>query len=174
MFIINIVFFFPTTPQTNIANMNYTMVGYYCPVYGGVHWRPVQISGYSSNFSCSFPSHKFLKIICCIQMFERVLNLNRTFVNTFIRVRSSICPPCLNWTQGLVLGSTKNTLENQTEPDHGSTRHCFCIREASFYLAKKVDPEIVHLAGRWHSLAYETYIWALEQVASQHLSILSP
>lgn len=49
MFIINIVFFFPTTPQTDVANMNYTVVvlggilflsilWYYCPVYGGVHW----------------------------------------------------------------------------------------------------------------------------------------
>lgn len=44
-----IIFFFPTTPQTNIPNMNYTVVvlggvlllalaWYYFPVYGGVHW----------------------------------------------------------------------------------------------------------------------------------------
>lgn len=52
--------------------------------------------------------------------------------------------------------------------------HSFRIGGASFYLAKKVDPEIVRLAGRWRSLAYETYIRAFEQVASQHLSILSP
>ncbi|KAG1721083.1 amino acid/polyamine transporter I [Suillus paluster] len=49
MFIMDIVFFFPTTPQTDVANMNYTVVvlggllmlsimWYYCPVYGGVHW----------------------------------------------------------------------------------------------------------------------------------------
>ncbi|KAG1744390.1 amino acid permease-domain-containing protein [Suillus lakei] len=49
MFIMNIVFFFPTTAQTDVANMNYTVVvlggilflsilWYYCPVYGGVHW----------------------------------------------------------------------------------------------------------------------------------------
>lgn len=51
--------------------------------------------------------------------------------------------------------------------------HSFRIGGASFYLAKKVDPEIVRLAGRWRSLAYETYIRAFEQIASQHLSILS-
>ncbi|KAG1744393.1 amino acid/polyamine transporter I [Suillus lakei] len=49
MFIMNIVFLFPTMPQTDVANMNYTVVvlggtlflsilWYYCPVYGGVHW----------------------------------------------------------------------------------------------------------------------------------------
>ncbi|KAG2062201.1 hypothetical protein BDR06DRAFT_946350, partial [Suillus hirtellus] len=37
----------------------------------------------------------------------------------------------------------------------------------------KVDPEIVRIAGRWKSLAYETYIRAFEQVASQHLGNLS-
>jgi len=45
----NIAYFFPTTPQTDVANMNYTVVvlggmlflsvvWYYFPVYGGVHW----------------------------------------------------------------------------------------------------------------------------------------
>ncbi|KAG2047467.1 amino acid transporter [Suillus hirtellus] len=49
MCIMNITFFFPTTPQTDVANMNYTVVvlggilflsivWYYFPVYGGVHW----------------------------------------------------------------------------------------------------------------------------------------
>ncbi|KAG2351622.1 amino acid permease-domain-containing protein [Suillus spraguei] len=44
-----IVFFFPSTPQTTVQEMNYTVVvlggymalaifWYYCPVYGGVHW----------------------------------------------------------------------------------------------------------------------------------------
>ncbi|KAG2036395.1 amino acid/polyamine transporter I [Suillus americanus] len=44
-----IVFFFPSTPQTTVREMNYTVVvlggymslaifWYYCPVYGGVHW----------------------------------------------------------------------------------------------------------------------------------------
>ena len=44
-----IMFFFPTTPQTTAQEMNYTVVvlggfmslsilWYYCPVYGGVHW----------------------------------------------------------------------------------------------------------------------------------------
>jgi hypothetical protein len=51
--------------------------------------------------------------------------------------------------------------------------HLFCIGGASFYLAKKVDPEVVHLASRWHSLAYGTYIRAFEQVANKHLSFQS-
>ncbi|KAG2355097.1 amino acid/polyamine transporter I [Suillus spraguei] len=49
MIIMDIVFFFPTTPQTNVPNMNYTVVvlggilflsilWYYCPMYGGVYW----------------------------------------------------------------------------------------------------------------------------------------
>ena len=35
--------------------------------------------------------------------------------------------------------------------------------------AQKVNPEIVRIAGRWRSLAYEVYIRAFEQVASRHL-----
>ncbi|KAF8233068.1 hypothetical protein L208DRAFT_1269059 [Tricholoma matsutake] len=46
--------------------------------------------------------------------------------------------------------------------------HSFRISGASFYLSQKVDPEIVQLAGRWCSLAYEAYIRAFEQVASRH------
>lgn len=48
--------------------------------------------------------------------------------------------------------------------------HSFRIGGASYYLAQKVDPEIVRLAGRWKSLAYEAYIRAFEQVASRHFS----
>jgi len=48
--------------------------------------------------------------------------------------------------------------------------HSFRIGGASFYLARKVDPEIVRLAGRWKSLAYQVYIRAFEQIASQHLA----
>ncbi|KAG2146275.1 hypothetical protein DEU56DRAFT_731723 [Suillus clintonianus] len=51
--------------------------------------------------------------------------------------------------------------------------HSFRIGGASFYLAQKVDPEIVRLAGRWRSLAYETYIRSFEQVASRHLAGLA-
>ena len=43
---------------------------------------------------------------------------------------------------------------------------------ASFYLAHNIDPEIVRLAGRWKSLAYETHIRASEQVASRRLAHL--
>ncbi|KAF8553643.1 amino acid transporter [Imleria badia] len=49
MAFMDVVFFFPTTPQTSTPNMNYTivvlggvlvlsLVWYYFPVYGGVHW----------------------------------------------------------------------------------------------------------------------------------------
>jgi hypothetical protein len=49
MAFMSIVFSFPTTEQTNAQNMNYTVVvlggvlilsllWYYFPVYGGVHW----------------------------------------------------------------------------------------------------------------------------------------
>ncbi|KAG1780030.1 amino acid/polyamine transporter I [Suillus placidus] len=49
MVFMNIVFFFPATPQTTVREMNYTVVvlggfmslavfWYYCPIYGGVHW----------------------------------------------------------------------------------------------------------------------------------------
>ena len=47
--------------------------------------------------------------------------------------------------------------------------HSFCIGGASFYLAQGVSPEIVRIASRWKSLAYETYIQAFEQVASRHM-----
>ena len=47
--------------------------------------------------------------------------------------------------------------------------HSFRIGGASFYLAQKIDLEIVRLAGRWRSLAYEVYIRVFEQIASHHL-----
>ncbi|KIJ48375.1 hypothetical protein M422DRAFT_162552, partial [Sphaerobolus stellatus SS14] len=51
-----------------------------------------------------------------------------------------------------------------------SIGHSFRIRGASYYLAQKVDPEIIRIAGRWRSLAYETYIRAFEHTASRHMS----
>jgi len=48
--------------------------------------------------------------------------------------------------------------------------HSFRIGGASFYMASGVDPEVVRMAGRWRSLAYETYIRSFEQVVSLHLS----
>ena len=47
--------------------------------------------------------------------------------------------------------------------------HSFRIGGASFYLAQKVDPEVVHLAGRWKSLAYEAYIRAFELIGNRHM-----
>ncbi|KAJ7018794.1 hypothetical protein C8F04DRAFT_1149944 [Mycena alexandri] len=51
--------------------------------------------------------------------------------------------------------------------------HSFRIGGASFYLAKGVTPEIVRLAGRWKSLAYEAYIRAFEQIASRYMAGLA-
>lgn len=51
--------------------------------------------------------------------------------------------------------------------------HSFRIGGASFYLAQGVNPEIVRIAGRWKSLAYQTYIRAFELVVSCHLSNLA-
>jgi hypothetical protein len=54
--------------------------------------------------------------------------------------------------------------------DWGTTfGHSFRIAGASFFLAQGVNPKIIQLAGRWKSLAYETYIRAFEQIASKHL-----
>ena len=50
--------------------------------------------------------------------------------------------------------------------------HSFRIGGASFYLAQKVDPEIVRLAGRWKSMAYEAYIRAFELIANRHMGNL--
>ncbi|KAJ3765382.1 hypothetical protein FB446DRAFT_655383, partial [Lentinula raphanica] len=47
--------------------------------------------------------------------------------------------------------------------------HSFRIGGASYYLAQKIDPEIVRLTGRWKSMAYGTYIRAFEQIASRHI-----
>jgi hypothetical protein len=47
--------------------------------------------------------------------------------------------------------------------------HSFRIGGASFYLSQKVDLEIIRIAGRWRSLAYEAYIRAFEQIAAHHL-----
>jgi len=48
--------------------------------------------------------------------------------------------------------------------------HSFRIGGASYFLAQKVDPEVVRIAGRWRSLAYEAYIRGFEQVVSRHLA----
>ncbi|KIJ35476.1 hypothetical protein M422DRAFT_262252 [Sphaerobolus stellatus SS14] len=51
-----------------------------------------------------------------------------------------------------------------------SSRHSFRIGGASYFLAQKVDPEIIHIASQWKSLAYETYIHAFKLSASRHMS----
>ncbi|KIJ55426.1 hypothetical protein M422DRAFT_151091, partial [Sphaerobolus stellatus SS14] len=47
--------------------------------------------------------------------------------------------------------------------------HSFRIGGASFFLAQKVNPEIVRLAGRWKLLTYEAYIRAFELTTSRHM-----
>ncbi|PSS03517.1 hypothetical protein PHLCEN_2v3985 [Hermanssonia centrifuga] len=51
--------------------------------------------------------------------------------------------------------------------------HSFRIGGASFFLGQGISPEIVRIAGRWKSLAYEVYVRAFEQVSSHHLANLS-
>lgn len=51
--------------------------------------------------------------------------------------------------------------------------HSFQIGAVSFFLAQKVEPEIVRLAGRWKSLAYETYICSFELIINQHTGNLT-
>jgi hypothetical protein len=51
--------------------------------------------------------------------------------------------------------------------------HSFRIGGASYYLAQKVNPEIIRLAGRWKSLAYEAYLRALELCISRHIGSAS-
>ncbi|KAJ7801342.1 hypothetical protein B0H14DRAFT_2386492 [Mycena olivaceomarginata] len=51
--------------------------------------------------------------------------------------------------------------------------HSFRIGGASYYLAQKVSPEIIRLAGRWKSLAYEAYLRALELCISRHIGSAS-
>ncbi|KAJ7283379.1 hypothetical protein C8J57DRAFT_1054554 [Mycena rebaudengoi] len=51
--------------------------------------------------------------------------------------------------------------------------HSFRIGGASFYLAQKVNPEVIRMCGRWKSLAYEAYIRALELSISRHIGSAS-
>lgn len=50
--------------------------------------------------------------------------------------------------------------------------HSFRIGGASFYLSQGVSTDIVRIAGRWRSMAYEAYIRSFEQVSSRHLANL--
>ncbi|KIJ40877.1 hypothetical protein M422DRAFT_172916, partial [Sphaerobolus stellatus SS14] len=51
--------------------------------------------------------------------------------------------------------------------------HLFRIGGASFYLSQGVEAKIVRIAGRWKSLAYETYIHSFELVASRDMANLA-
>ena len=63
----NVVFLFPATPDTSVTNMNYTVVvlggvftlsivWYYFPVYGGVHWFTGPVRNISVGDEGSSPS----------------------------------------------------------------------------------------------------------------------
>jgi hypothetical protein len=63
MMFMTIVFLFPTTPQTSVQEMNYTvvvlvgvlllsLVWYYFPIYGGMHW----FTGPIANIDTRSPS----------------------------------------------------------------------------------------------------------------------
>ena len=51
--------------------------------------------------------------------------------------------------------------------------HSFRIGGASYYLAQKVNPEIIRIVGCWKSLTYEVYIHAFENVVLRHIGNLS-
>lgn len=66
MAFMDVVFFFPTTPQTSTPSMNYTvvvlggvlllsLVWYYLPVYGGVHWFTGPVSNVDKNDDAENP-----------------------------------------------------------------------------------------------------------------------
>ncbi|KZT17912.1 hypothetical protein NEOLEDRAFT_1027298, partial [Neolentinus lepideus HHB14362 ss-1] len=103
--------------------------------------------------------------------------------SVFLNEQGSLCPlaalrnlakvvpagaddPLFSWrdTKGEIRPMTKNAALRRINAitmawGWGTTfGHSFRIGGASFFLAKKVDPEIVRMAGRWRSLAYETYV----------------
>jgi hypothetical protein len=72
--------------------------------------------------------------------------------SVFMTKRRNLCP----------IAALRN-LANIVLVAHGwgtSFGHFFRIGGASFFLVMKVNPEIVHIAERWKSLAYKTYIQA--------------
>ncbi|KIJ35581.1 hypothetical protein M422DRAFT_180603, partial [Sphaerobolus stellatus SS14] len=101
--------------------------------------------------------------------------------NLFIVVPARSSDPLFSWTddKGNIRPMVKQTaikFINKTLTSWGwgtSFGHSFRIGGASYFLAQKVDPEIIRIAGRWKSLAYETYIRAFEQTASRHMSNLT-
>lgn len=50
--------------------------------------------------------------------------------------------------------------------------HSFRIGGASYYMANKIDTEVVRIAGRWRSLAYQTYVRGVEQAISRRFADL--
>ncbi|ESK81314.1 reverse transcriptase ribonuclease h [Moniliophthora roreri MCA 2997] len=48
--------------------------------------------------------------------------------------------------------------------------HSFHIGGTSHYMSLGKDPEIIHIAGCWKSLAYQTYLRAFELVVMRHMN----
>jgi hypothetical protein len=68
MVFMTIVFLFPTTPQTSVQEMNYTvvvlggvlllsLVWYYFPKYGGVHWFTGPVANVDTRSSSLDETH---------------------------------------------------------------------------------------------------------------------
>ena len=68
MMFMTIVFLFPTTPQTSVQEMNYTvvvlggvlllsLVWYYFPIYGGVHWFTGPVANVDTRSSSLDETH---------------------------------------------------------------------------------------------------------------------
>lgn len=82
--------------------------------------------------------------------------------------------------------NNKHTIHPMTKPSfldrvnriltsHGSERvygHSFRIGGASYYMAHKMDMEVVKIAGRWQSISYQLYIRRVEQVISRRFADL--
>lgn len=94
-----------------------------------------------------------------------------------------VCPagdddPLFSWIDAggaarpLTIEPAMNTINNILVRHGWGTKfgHSFRIGGASFYLAQGVSTDIVRIAGRWRSMAYEAYIRSFEQVSSRHLA----
>ncbi|KIJ48443.1 hypothetical protein M422DRAFT_247783 [Sphaerobolus stellatus SS14] len=118
--------------------------------------------------------------------------------SVFVTVQDDICPiealrnlsrivpataedPLFSWrdSRGRIRPMVKNRALDRingifSRNNRGKTfGHSFRIGGASFYLSQGVEPEIVRLAGRWKSLAYEAYIRSFEQVISHYMANLT-
>lgn len=74
-----VVFFFPTTPQTSTSSMNYTvvvlggvlllsLVWYYLPIYGGVHWFTGPVPNIENDASIDSLDRKEETVVAAVEV----------------------------------------------------------------------------------------------------------